>query len=146
MSSSHSLFSTCCSAQLPPEQDVLRVPVKTAEHIGAKVSLICLVSTSRTFGSSCSPGCPVSPWLPPPDFSEMVHRSFLECLLDWCLLDHLWGAKIKASHVQKNIYNLNSTGIKWESMQDFNFSLKLGFHSLNNYFSHFSYEQLSSTP
>lgn len=57
------------------------------------LSLIYLVSTSRTSAASWSLRCPFSPWPPPPGSSEMVRRSFLECLLGWYLWDHLWRQK-----------------------------------------------------
>lgn len=89
VSPSHSLFSTSfCSVPIKAwHLEMQRYSWKTM------FGLWYLISTSRTFGASCPPGCPVSPWLPLLRFSEMAHMYFLECLLDLCLWDHLWGQK-----------------------------------------------------
>lgn len=72
-------------------------------------TLPSLLSTSRTSGASCSPGRPFSPRLPPPRFSERVHRYFLEYLLDLCLWDHLWGqngnSRPRYRQVQYHLYH-----------------------------------------
>lgn len=72
-----------------------------------RVSLTSLFSTSKTFVVSCSPEYPFSPWLPPPGFSELVHRSFQVRPLGWCLWDHLRGQR-KSEDSCKDASNLNN--------------------------------------
>lgn len=75
--------------RLSSEQSVSKSSVK----IWLWPECLCFFSlnTNRTSDAFGFPGCPVSPWLLPPEFLEMVHKFFLKCLQDWCLWDHLWG-------------------------------------------------------